>query len=65
MTLTPHNDLNLEEKVPCEIREWPSMMWKKWIVQATVVARTAWIPCLTRVAAVFLIITILTVGVVA
>ncbi|CAH2062689.1 unnamed protein product, partial [Iphiclides podalirius] len=58
MTLNDHNGVYLEEKVPCEIREWPSMMWKKWIVQAKAVARKAWNPCLVRVAAIILVITV-------
>ncbi|CAK1578883.1 unnamed protein product [Parnassius mnemosyne] len=59
MVLTYHNGVCFEEKVSCEIREWPSMMWKKWIVQATAAVLTARSPYLARAAALVLVITII------
>ncbi|XP_068628161.1 tyrosine-protein phosphatase 10D [Battus philenor] len=39
MAVLNNHGVYVEEKVSCEIREWPSMMWKKCIVQAQRVAR--------------------------
>lgn len=48
MILKYSNGVYLEEKVSCEIREWPSMMWKKCIVQAGAATRRACSACALR-----------------
>ncbi|KPJ16256.1 Tyrosine-protein phosphatase 10D [Papilio machaon] len=58
MILNDSNGVYLEEKVSCEIREWPSMMWKKCIVQATATTRRVRSACVLQAAGAALLVLI-------